>query len=75
MNILAKPVESETSSDGTLTAGFLFASIKNIGNNPAIVNGVFLPPGEAKGYPFVGKGYEQISYRTNGSRLRILQII
>ncbi|WP_262709942.1 hypothetical protein [Flavivirga rizhaonensis] len=42
---------------------------------PAIVNGVTLAPGEAKGYPFVGKGYQAVSFDPNGSTLRVLVII
>ena len=39
------------------------------------VNGVILDPGEAKGYPFVGKGYKKITYNSQGSTLRIMQIL
>jgi len=75
MDILAQIKEEEATLDGTLPQGFLFASIKNVGEETALVNNVSLPSGEAKTYPFVGKGYQQISYEPKGSTLRILQII
>ena len=49
-------------SQEKLRDGFLSASIKNVGEGKALVNGVVLFPGEAKGYPFVGKGYKKITY-------------
>ena len=75
MNTQAEAIEFETDSQGMLPAGFLFASFKNVGEAPIIVNGVPLPPGEAKGYPFVGKAYESIPYNSEGSVLRILHIV
>jgi len=75
MNTQAEAIEFETDSQGMLPGGFLFASFKNVGEAPITVNGVPLPPGEAKGYPFVGKAYESISYNSEGSILRILHIV
>ena len=75
MNTLADPIETEVEGQGRLEAGFLFASFKNIGMGNVTVNGVTLTPGEAKGYPFVGKAYNTISYDTGESTLRILQIL
>lgn len=75
MDILAQVNEVELEGQGELQEGFLGASIKNIGNGRAIVNGVTLEPGEAKGYPFVGKGYKKILYDSRGSTLRIMQIL
>ncbi len=75
MNTQANPIEIETDGEGQLDAGFLFASFKNTGATNAIVNGVILSPGEAKGYPFVGKVYQAISYDTLESTLRIQQIL
>lgn len=75
MDILAEPVEQEISADGSTPQGALFISIKNIGTATATVNGVALPPGEAKSYSFVGKAYKALPYLVNGSTLRILYIL
>lgn len=75
MDILAQVNEIDIERSGELPDGFLVASIKNVGTEKATVNGVTLDPGEAKGYPFVGKGYKRIAYDTNGTTLRIMQII
>ncbi len=75
LDILAQSVEQETAADGQIAAGFLFASVKNTGNALAIVGGVPLAAGEAKSYPFVGKGYQGINYVTNGTTLRIMKIL
>ncbi|WP_346881298.1 hypothetical protein [uncultured Algibacter sp.] len=74
MDVLAKSTEQDFTQAGTLPTGFLAGSIKNIGTTEAIVNGVPLGPGEAKGYPFVGKGYEAIDFDPVQSTLRVLQI-
>ena len=75
MNTQANPIETEVEGEGQLEAGFLFASFKNTGLGNAIVNGVILSSGEAKGYPFVGKAYDAISYDAGESTLRILHIL
>jgi hypothetical protein len=75
MNILAQVNEIDVEDPGELQEGFLVASIKNVGLEEATVNGVALEPGEAKGYPFVGKGYRKIAYDPNRSTLRIMQIL
>jgi len=75
MNILAQVTEQDYAVDGDLPQGFLFGSIKNVGNQTANVNGVDLPPGEAKAYPFVGKGYPLIPFTVNGSTLRVMMIV
>jgi len=75
MNTQAEVIETEVDGQGSLSAGFLFASFKNVGENPITVAGVPLAPGEAKGYPFVGKAYNHIEYNAEGSILRILQVI
>lgn len=72
MGILAQTIEKEVTTDGDLPTGFLFASVKNVGSEPVQVNGVTLAPGEAKSYPFVGKGYQAVPYQADGSTLRIL---
>lgn len=72
MDILARINELDTKEKGILKNGFLYASVKNVGDNPATVNGVVLDPGEAKGYPFVGKGYKEVAYDSKDSTLRIL---
>lgn len=74
MDILAQVNESDTQQAGEINDGFLSASVKNVGENKASVNGVVLFPGEAKGYPFVGKGYQKISYDPGASTLRIMVI-
>ena len=53
MDILAQVNEIDTTVSGEINDGFLSASIKNVGEGKALVNGVVLFPGEAKGYPFV----------------------
>jgi len=75
MDILAQVNEIDTTVSGEISDGFLSASIKNVGEGKALVNGVVLFPGEAKGYPFVGKGYKKITYHPGASTLRIMQII
>ncbi len=67
--------EEDVTTDGVIAQGFLFASVKNVGNQVIQVNGVDLQPGEAKSYPFVGKGYEAIPYTTNGSTIRLMTIV
>ena len=74
MDILAQVTEVEVSADGAIAAGFLFASVKNIGGSTATVGGVSLLAGEAKAYPFVGKGYDAVAYQVGGSTLRILLV-
>jgi hypothetical protein len=75
MDILAAVTEVDFNVDGNLPQGFLFGSVKNIGNQTITVNGVGLPPGQAKAYPFVGKGYPQISFVVNGSVLQVMMIV
>ncbi len=75
MDILAAVTETDINTNGNLPQGFLFGSIKNVGTQVATVNGVDLPPGEAKAYPFVGKGYPSIPYTVNGSVLRVMMIV
>ena len=74
MDILAQINESDTTEPGQINDGFLSASVKNVGEGKALVNGVVLFPGEAKGYPFVGKGYQSIAYDPGASTLRIMAI-
>jgi len=75
MDILAKVIENDHTANGNIPEGFLFASVKNVGNKNAVVNGVELVPGEAKSYAFVGKGYQAVSFETNGSTLRVLYVL
>ena len=75
MNLLAQVTEQDLAVDGTLPQGFLFGSVKNIGSQTITVNGVGLPPGQAKAYPFVGKGYPQIPFIVNGSVLQVMLIV
>jgi len=77
MSVNADPQESEVNVDGTISVGALAISIKNIdtvGGNTAQVNGVDLPPGEAKSYFFIGKPYPVINYVVSGATLRILAV-
>lgn len=77
MNLLATVTEQEFSDTrGELPGGFLFASVKNVGDREVTVNQVPLSPGEAKCYPFVGKGYEAVPFSvSNQSTLRVLYIL
>ncbi len=75
MNILAQIHEQEFTADNQVPQGFLYASVKNIGRYVATVNGVQLSPGEAKDYPFIGKGYQGFTFEVNGSTLRILYVM
>ncbi len=76
MDLLANITEEEhTLTDGVLPEGFLFASVKNVGDEEVTVNGVTLAPGEAKSYPFVGKGYREVPFSVGPSRLRVLYIL
>lgn len=75
MDILADPQEQEVIEDGQTPQGALFVSVKNTGDSFATFNGVSLPPGEAKSYSFVGKGYKALPYVVNGTTLKILFIL
>ncbi len=75
MSALASITEQDTAQAGTIPNGFLFASIKNVGEDNATVNSVELKKGEAKSYPFVGKGYHDVNYDPQSSTLRILYIV
>ncbi len=75
MDILAQILEQDFTVDGQVPQGFLFASIKNVGAVTATVNGVDLSPGEAKDYPFVGKGYQAVPFVVNGSTIRVLHVV
>lgn len=74
MDVLATTTETETATDGQTPMGALFISVKNISNAPVTVNGVSLPAGEAKTYPFIGKGYQPITYQLNAHTIRLLFI-
>ena len=75
MDILASITEIEQREKGEIPVGFLYASIKNVGDTPCLVNDVTLAPGEAKGYPFVGKPYKAITYDPKDTTLRILYVL
>lgn len=76
MSIFAQSVEQETTTDGQIPGGFIFASFKNKGSSPVTVNGATLQPGEAKSYPFVGKAYEDpVTYTLSGQTLQIMYIL
>lgn len=71
MDILANPIEFETTTDGTIPKGAIVISFKNIGTVDGIVNNTTLKVGEATNYTFVGKPYNSISYQTEGSTFKI----
>ena len=71
MGALANPVEFETSENGSIPAGAIAISLKNIGNQAGTVNNAELKIGEATNYTFVGKPYSAIAYETNGSTFKI----
>ena len=75
MESLAEPVEQSISADGHSPQGALFLSVKNTGAFTATSNGVPLVAGEAKSYPFVGKGYKSTNYTVNGSTLNLMYIL
>ena len=75
MDVLANITEIEVTEAGSIPLGFLFASLKNVGDTPALVNGVTLAPGEAKGYPFVGKPHNIKSFDPLESRLLVMYVI
>ena len=68
--LLAQTSETEVSDvAGEIPAGFLYASVYNVGTVDVQVNGVTLEPGQAKDYPFVGKGQEAIPYQVSDQGL------
>ena len=71
MNILANPIEFETSEDGNIPAGAIVVSFKNIGTVDGKVNNITLKVGEATNDTFVGKPYQSITFQTNGSIFKI----
>ena len=77
MDLLASIREQDyTDTNGEVPAGFLFASLKNTGTQDVTVNGVVLTPGEAKSYPFVGKGYQAVPFVvTDQTTLKVMYII
>jgi len=75
MDVLAETIERVFDEAAEIPLGFLFASVKNVGDSPAMVNEVPLAPGEAKGYPFVGKPYDAIAFDPMDSSLRIMYIL
>ncbi len=75
MNPLVTPNELEIQKPMELPVGFLFASIKNIGLSAATVNNTILASGEAKSYPFVGKGYETLEIDPEDSTLLVMYIL
>lgn len=75
MDILAETIEEAFTEAGEIPLGFLFASVKNIGDTSAMVNGVPLSPGEAKGYPFVGKPHTAKSFDPMDSTLHIMYVL
>lgn len=75
MDVLADTLEQAFTEAGEIPLGFLFASVKNIGNSSAMVNGIPLAAGDAKSYPFVGKPHNAKSFDPIDSTLHIMYII
>lgn len=75
MDVLAETVERVFEDAGEIPLGFLFASVKNIGDTTVMVNGVPLEAGQAKGYPFVGKPYNAIAFDPMDSTMQVMYII
>ena len=76
MDLLAQITEIQPTQSGIIPVGTIYASFKNIGTEATNVNGTPLEPGEAKDYPFIGKGYSDIPYEiVPNSKLKILYII
>lgn len=75
MDILADTIEQAFTEAGEIPLGFLFASVKNIGTTPAMVNNIALAPGEAKGYPFVGKPHTAKTFDPMDSTLHVMYIL
>lgn len=71
MDGLANPIEFETSENGSIPAGAIVISFKNIGTKAGKVNNTELKVGEATNYTFVGKPYQSISYEASGSIFKI----
>ncbi len=71
MDLLANPIEFETTNDGNVPAGAIAVSFKNTGTINGKVNNITLKAGEATNYTFVGKPYKSIAYKTNGSTFKI----
>lgn len=75
MDALANITEADFTEAGEIPIGFLYASVKNVGDTPVLINGVELPSGEAKGYPFIGKPYNPISFDPQNSTIRVLYVL
>lgn len=75
MDVLAKIIEQDFTEAGEIPLGFLYASVKNIGDTPVLINEVSLSAGEAKGYPFIGKPYRAISFNPQNSTIRVLYVV
>jgi len=75
MDVLVSRVETVTTTDGEIPTGFLFATVKNIGSIPIQVGGVTLEVGEAKSYPFVGKGQPPLLFVLGGGTLKFMFMI
>ena len=74
MDVITTTIEQIVTEAGEIPTGVLFASVKNIGTTPAMVNGIPLAPGEAKSYPFVGKPSDAKSFDPMDSTLHVMYI-
>ena len=75
MSVFAHTHEGIQLEAAEVPAGALFISVKNTGEQPALLNGIPLAPGEVRNYPFLGKPYQSIPYDPQGSELTVLYII
>ncbi|QKX04140.1 hypothetical protein HN014_04200 [Aquimarina sp. TRL1] len=74
MDVIAETIEQAFTDAGEIPLGFLFASVKNIGDSEVMVNNLPLAPGDAKSYPFVGKPHDAKSFDPMDSTLYVMYI-
>lgn len=74
MDVIAETIEQAFTDAGEIPLGFLFASVKNIGDSEVMVNNILLAPGDAKSYPFVGKPHDAKPFDPMDSTLYVMYI-
>lgn len=81
-DILSNAHDSEVTSDGAIPAGFLYATVTNIGDGAghasetaSKVNEVTLRLGSVRTYPFTGKPYKEVKLNPNGNILLLTYVI
>lgn len=68
---LGDPIFILATEAGTIPAGAIRISVKNIGQETAYINGEPLEPGEPTNFDLILKPYRAISYDPKGSTLKI----